>query len=95
MGRQSTKVRDWSPSKGKAKGTMNVYYAIESNKDTLFDIHIGNKSWGDEWYDLVRAHCYAEAKAKLLIEGKGKSVTIAICCINDIIALENELGGDR
>lgn len=96
MGRQSTKVRDWTPAKGKVQGTMDIYYAIEGNKDTLWHIRNGNKSWGNEWYDLVMAHCYEAAKMRLVLDGKGNSLATAICCIEDIIALEKEMnGGDR
>lgn len=93
MARISDKVKSWSPQKGKTKGLRSTYDAYCGNKDTLFDIHCTHKSWGDDWYELVRCGSYENAKAVLIAEKKaqGFSFIVAIRCIDDLAALEEEM----
>ena len=91
MARLNSKVVNWKPSKGKTKGIMSTYDAIEGNKDTLFHIHLANKSWGNEWYALVSSRHYENAKMVLAVRGKGNSLPIALNCLDDLIYLESEM----
>ncbi len=91
MARVSYKVKEWSPKKGKAKGLMSTYDAVNGNLDTLFDIHITHKSWGDEWYRLVQCKSYENAKMVLAAKGKGECLDIAMDCIDDLAYLMAEM----
>lgn len=93
MARVKTAVYDWTPKKGKGKSLMDTYYAIEENKNTLFDIYKTHKNWGSKWYDLVRANLYEEAKMVLIAEKKadGFCFMIAIRCVEDLMYLESEM----
>lgn len=91
MARLSAKVKDWTPMKGKAKGLASTYDACCGNRDTLFDIHITHKSWGNEWYELVKCKSYESAKMVLAIRGKGECLAIALNCIDDLAYLEAEM----
>ena len=91
MARVSYKVYDWTPKKGKAKGLMNTYDAIEGNLDTLFNISITHKTWGNEWYQLVKCKAYHSAKMVLAAKGKGDCLVIAMNCIDDLAYLEAQM----
>ena len=91
MARVKAKVYEWAPAKGKAKGLMNTYDAIEGNLDILFDIHNTHKSWGKEWYQLVKCKAYHSAKMMLATRGKGDCVVIAMNCIDDLAYLEAQM----
>jgi hypothetical protein len=91
MARVSVKVYEWTPKKGRAKGLMSTYDAIEGNLDTLFNIHITHKSWGNEWYRLVTSKAYQSAKMMLAARGKGDCVVIAMNCIDDLAYLMAEM----
>lgn len=86
MGRKSTRVKGYIVGKGDFKG----YWGIEALKDLLWDIHRGNKSWGEDWYTKYTHHCYDSAKVLLAIYGKGEDVGKAIDIINRIADLEAE-----
>ena len=91
MARLSAKVKDWEPSKGAVKGLSNIYDAAVGNRDTLFDIYVTHRSWGEEWYELVRCKSYENAKLMLATRGKGECLTIALNCIDDLAYLEAEM----
>ena len=93
MARVKAKVYDWTPKKGKGKCLMDIYYATEENKNTLFDIHITHKMWGKKWYDLVKARLYEEAKTALIANGRvdGMCFIVAIRCIDDLAYLESQM----
>lgn len=91
MARLSAKVKDWAPSKGAVRGLSNIYDAAVGNRDTLFDIYVTHKSWGDEWYELVRCKSYENAKLRLVARGKGRCLAIALNCIDDLAYLEAEI----
>ena len=93
MARVSRKVYDWTPKKGKGKSIMEIYDAIEGNKDTLFDIYLTHKAWGEDWYRLVRLNSYENAKAVLISRKKAQGIffLIALNCIDDLIHLESEM----
>lgn len=85
MARVSYKVNEWSPKKGKAKGLMGTYDAVEGNLDTLFDIHITHKSWGEEWWYRVKYKAYDSARELLRQNAKrGKCFDVAMACIDDL-----------
>ena len=93
MARVSYKVYEWTPKKGKGKCLMDIYYAAEENKNTLFNIYQTHKMWGEKWYDLVRMGSYENAKLALIAEKKaqGFCFIVAIQCIEDLAALEGEI----
>ena len=91
MARVSYKVYDWQPKKGKTKGLMQTYDAVQGNLDTLFNICITHKSWGREWYQLVERKSYESAKLVLATKGKGDCLAIALDCIDDLAFLMNEM----
>ena len=91
MARVGRKVYDWTPKKGKTKGLMSTYDAVQGNLDTLFDICITHKSWGREWYQLVERKSYKNAKMVLAAKGSGECLSIALDCIDDLAYLMNEM----
>lgn len=93
MARVSKKVYEWQPKKGKGKCAMDIYYATEANKDTLFNIHLTHKKWGKKWYELVIHKMYDNAKLALITEKEadGFCFLVAIKCIEDLAQLEEEL----
>ena len=93
MARVKASVYDWAPKKGKGKCLMDIYYAAEENKNTLFDIYKTHKNWGQKWYDLLRVGSYENAKMALIAEKKadGLCFVIAVRCIDDLAYLEAEM----
>ena len=93
MARVSNKVYEWRPRKGKGKCIMDAYYAIEGNKDTLFNIYKTHKKWGNDWYALIMGGAYKLAKEVLIAQKKanGECFLIALNCIEDLIHLEEEM----
>ena len=80
MGRLSNRVQMYS--KGK---TDKGYWGRQQLQDTLWDIYITHKSWGDEWYNKVRVHSYESAKVLLAIHGKGECRNKALDIIDELI----------
>lgn len=93
MARIKAKVYEWTPKKGKSKCLMDIYYATEENKNTLFDIYTTHKMWGEKWYDLVRVGAYESAKIALIAEKKAQGFffMVAINCIDDLAYLMAEM----
>lgn len=91
MARVKAAVYDWTPKKSSAKGLMKTYDAIEGNLDTLFNIHVTHKTWGNEWYKLVKCKAYNSAKMMLAARGKGDCLVIAMNCIDDLAFLEAQM----
>lgn len=91
MARVSAKVYEWKPKKGKARGLMMTYDAVQGNLDTLFNICVTHKSWGREWYELVERKSYKSAKMVLVNRGKGECLAIALDCIDDLAYLMSEM----
>lgn len=93
MARVSNKVYEWSPKKGKAKGLASVYDATVNCLNTLFDIYHTHKTWGEDWYELVRMKSYENAKMVLIArkQAKGKCFLIALNCIEDLAYLDAEM----
>ena len=80
MARVSTRVKMYT--KGKAdKG----YWGTQDLQDTLWDIYITHKSWGDEWYNKVRLHNYESAKILLAMHGKGECRNKALDIIDELM----------
>ena len=80
MARVSERAKTYT--KGKAdKG----YWGEQELQDILWDIYITHKSWGDEWYNKVRMHCYESAKVLLALNGKGEFRNKALDIIDELI----------
>ena len=80
MARVSNRVKMYT--KGKAdKG----YWGTQQLQDTLWDIYITHKSWGDAWYNKVRLRAYESAKVLLALNGKGECRNKALDIIDELI----------
>ena len=85
MARLSERVKQYT--KGKAdKG----YWGTQELQDTLWDIYITHKSWGDEWYNEVRLRYYEDAKILLAIHGKGECRNKALDIIDELMERGDE-----
>lgn len=86
MARISARVKYYS--KGKAdKG----YWGEQGLKDLLHDIHVTNKSWGNDWYELVQVRAYEAAKMMIALKAKGECRSKALDIIDELI----EIGGNK
>ena len=80
MARMTNRVQQYS--KGKA---VKGYWGTEDLKDILWDIYKTHKTWGDEWYEKVRMHCYESAKVLLALNGKGEYRNKALDVLDELI----------
>ena len=85
MARLSKRVQMYT--KGKAE---KGFWGTQDLQDTLWDIYITHKSWGNEWYNKVRLGNYESAKFLLNIHGKGECRNKALDIIDELMERGDE-----
>ena len=84
MGRLSSKVTNYTRSKG-ATTLMDAFDQQENCYNTLFDIRCEKKkSWGTTWYDRARYGYYDLAREELITKPACLAKTVELQAIDDL-----------